>query len=306
LKKALVSPRLTYCAQYSNRYNSVVATITIWLVGEMSNTEGYIMKKSGSECSALRLGVLGLAWCLAVAIMAAAPVSANGELTHRYSFKDGTANDAVGKVNGKLMGGAKIADSKLVLENTAKTSEDSSLSYLNFQDRILPTSGSATIEVWFTSNSDGGYARVFDFGQRGQGYLFLTVNDGGNGVARSAITATDFGEETTVSTEDASSGLGVNDGKQHMAAVVVDGAGSKFHLFIDGKEIGSPEPLNDNSLEAIKGPNHWIGRSQFDADAGFTGSINELRVFDSALTAEQIKSDYKAGAAEVGASAPNK
>ena len=50
------------------------------------------------------------------------------ELTHRYSFKDGKADDSVGKVNGKLEGGAKITDGKLVLDNTDKTSGDTGFS----------------------------------------------------------------------------------------------------------------------------------------------------------------------------------
>jgi hypothetical protein len=201
----------------------------------------------------------------------------------------------VGKVNGKLMGAAKVADNKLVLDNTSKTSDDSTLSYLEFGQRILPASGSATIEVWFTSTSDGGYARVFDFGQRGQGYVFLTVNDGGGDAARAAITASDFGEEATISTESSSSASGVNDGKPHMAAVVIDSKAEKFYFYIDGHQIGSPASI-DAGLDGVKGANQWLGRSSFDADAGLTGSISEFRVYDTALTADQIAADFKAGA----------
>jgi Concanavalin A-like lectin/glucanases superfamily len=226
------------------------------------------------------------------------PASVYAELTHRYSFKEDNPKDTVGKINGKLEGRAKIADGSLVLDNTSKNSDDKSLSYLSFDKRILPEKGSATIEVWSTSKTEGPYARIFDFGERGQGYLFLTISNAGQNVARVAITNNDFGEESTVSTEN-SSARGVNDGKPHMAAVVVDSEGKKLHLFIDGKEIESAQPLNDNSLEKVAGANHWLGRSLYDTDSGFTGSIDELRIFSSALTGDQISAHHKVGAEQV-------
>jgi len=230
------------------------------------------------------LRTVGLTLCMATC--------AQADLIHRYSFKD-NADDSVGKVNGKLMGGAKIADGKLVLENTGKPSNDPALSYVSFGERILPKSGSATIEVWFISNSDGPFSRIFDFGRRGQGYIFLTDNEG-NDTARVAITNADWGEETQARPDKP-----VNDNKPHMAAVVIDAAGGKLRLFVDGKEAGSGEPLGDNTLEKVTGDNHWLGRSLYDNDVGFTGSIDELRVFDSALNADQINSHYKAGPAEI-------
>jgi len=229
---------------------------------------------------------------LAVALGVASP-PARAELIHRYSFKE-NADDSVGKVNGKLEGKAKVAGGKLVLENSAKESNDPALSYLSFSDRILPKSGSGTIEVWFTSNSDGMFARLFDFGRRGQGYLFMTVNDGGNDAARIAITNNDWADETKISSDG-----NVNDGRLHMVAVVIDGGAKDLHFYVDGKENGGAESLGDNTLENVKGGSHWLGRSLYDTDAGFTGSISELRVFDTALKPAEIAAHFKAGKDEV-------
>ncbi len=214
---------------------------------------------------------------------------ARAEITHRYSFKDGKADDSVGKVNGKLQGKAKVAGDKLVLDNTGKTSEDTTLSYLSFSERILPKSGSSTIEVWFTATSDGAYSRVFDFGQRGQGYVFLTPDEGSE-LARTAISSNDFGDETTLRSDEH-----LNNGKPHMVALVIDAKSKSLKLFVDGKPNGGAEPLEDHTLENVKGNNHWLGRSIFDTDAGFTGSIDELRIFDTALTAAEVAAHYKAG-----------
>jgi hypothetical protein len=214
---------------------------------------------------------------------------ASAELIHRYSFQD-AANDSAGKVNGKLEGDAKVADGKLVLTNTGKKSDDAKLAYLSFGERILPKTGSATIEVWFTSKSDGQFARVFDFGQRGQGYLFLTVDEGSD-AARTAISDNAWENEATTRSDSP-----VNDNKPHMAAVVIDGAAKRLRFYIDGKQHGESEPLGDNSLEKIKGANNWLGRSLYTTDAGFTGSIDELRIYDTPLSADDIAKHFKAGA----------
>ena len=235
----------------------------------------------------------GLSVVVAILGLVFAPV-VTAELTHRYSFDDGTANDSVGKVNGKLMGDAKVADGALKLQNNMRMSGDASLGYLNFGERILPKSGSATVEIWFTSDSQGAYARLFDFGQRGQGYLFATVDEGGD-VARTAITDNDWGEEATLRSEHA-----VNDKKPHMLAVVVDSNKKTIHLFVDGKEQGSGEPLGEARLEKIKGSAHWLGRSMFENDVGFSGTIDELRVYDTALKSDEIAAQFKAGPKEAG------
>ena len=161
---------------------------------------------------------------------------AQAELIHRFTFKDGSADDSIGKVNGKLEGGAKIIDGKLELKNLTKTSGDETLQYLSFGETLLPKAGSATIEVWFTSKCDGQYARVFDFGA-GQGYLFLTVDEG-NDTARAAITSQDWGEESTLRSDQS-----VNDGKLHMIAVVIDAKASTLQLFVDGRQNDTPQPI---------------------------------------------------------------
>jgi hypothetical protein len=239
----------------------------------------------------VQIAVVGLIATLSASLTQ--PRIARAQLIHRYSFKE-NADDSVGKINGKLEGKAKISGGKLAFENAGKASNDAALSYVSFSERILPKTGSATVEAWFTSNSDGQFARLFDFGRRGQGYLFLTVNDGGNDIARTAITNNDWADETKISSDG-----NVNDGRLHMVAVVIDGADKNLHFYVDGKPQGGAEPLGDNSLEKIQGANHWLGRSQYDDDAGFTGSISELRVFDTALKSAEIAAHFKAGKDEV-------
>ena len=41
--------------------------------------------------------------------------------------------------------------------------------------------------------------------------------------------------------------------------------------------------------------NDWLGRSQFAADAALNASIDELRVYDQALSSAEIEKSMQAG-----------
>ena len=250
------------------------------------------MKMSKTDGTTLCSTALLLLCCIANAPSARAADAVPAGLIHRYSFQDGKANDSVGKINGHLEGGAKIADGQLQLNNLGRNSGDAGLDYLSFPQRVLPKNGSTTIEVWFTSKCDGNYARVFDFGERGQGYLFLTPDEG-NDTPRAAITAADFGEEATLRSAEP-----VNDNKLHMAALVVNAQAGNLLLYVDGRRAAVPVAMGDASLEKINGYNFWLGKSIFETDTGFTGTFKELRIFDRALKPDEIKAHSQAGPAD--------
>src|SRR5271155_584797 len=229
--------------------------------------------------------------------------SADAVLIHRYSFNDGTAKDSVGKIDGQLKGAASIADGKLVLKNEDKTSDDAQLSYLEFAGPILPKSGSVTIMAWFTTTDAGNYARLLNFGDKdgaeGQAFIYFTPRNADD-LSRVGISATDAASKTYQDNDR------LDDGKPHMVALVIDGTAKKLHVFIDGKEPKPAEDLGDNTLDKVRQVNNWLGRSSFDGDAGVTGSIDEFRVYDNPLTADEVAAVFKAGpdSTEAPATAP--
>jgi hypothetical protein len=231
-----------------------------------------------------------LAACATIAVGTAH--FANAEITHRYSFKDGT-KDSVGKVDATLKGAAKVTDGKLVLDNGDKSSGDADVSYLDFSGPILPKQGSASIVIWFTGKEVGQYSRLLDIGAQDSGsgsqFIYLTARNGDD-QARAAITGTDVTAKSAVDADR------VDDGKLHMASVVVDDAGKKLHLYVDGKEVGTAADLGDNTLDKVKQDHAWIGRSGFDSDPALSASISEVRVYNEALTADQNAAIFKAGA----------
>lgn len=229
------------------------------------------------------------AWAAALSISASV---AQAALIHRYSFNDGTAKDSVGKIDGTLKGpGASIADGKLVLKNKESDAPEK-LSYLEFAAPVLPKSGSVTLICWFTGKEVGSFSRIINFGDRegDQGLAFLYVTPRtGDDLARAAISATDTGGKTFVDPDR------LDDGKPHMLAIVIDGKARKLHFFVDGKEPQPAEDLGENTLDTVKPKDNWLGRSSFSVDPGLEGSIDEFRVYDHALTADEVKAAFAAG-----------
>jgi hypothetical protein len=231
------------------------------------------------------------AWSIVIGLCA---LAAHADLIHRYSFKEpGVAKDSVGNVDGNLKGDAAIADGKLVLKNdNTSHSDDEHLSYLEFASPILPRHGSVCLVTWFCANDVGAFARIFNFGdnENGEGRAFIYfVPRNADGMARAAISATDVGAKTFQDNDR------LDDGKTHMLALVIDGDAKKLHVYIDGKEPKPPQDLGANTLDKIRPVDNWLGRFSFELDPGISASITEFRVYDNALSADDVAAAFNAG-----------
>lgn len=211
-------------------------------------------------------------------------------LTHLYTFNDGLANDWIGSAHGTLFNGASIAGGQLVLANDGVTSGQTSVVRYARLGANLLGSGDATVAVWFTATNASNWARVIDVGNQvgasGDSYLSFTPQsefDDSRALLRPSGAA-----------ECVATGVTTDDGVERMAAIVVDTAANLLRLYIDGVEI-STTALDGASAGSVNDSLAFIGRSLFNADPGFTGSINELRVYDDARSAGDIAADAAAG-----------
>lgn len=240
-----------------------------------------------------------LLWRLFVVILlgvSAGAHRASAGLIHRYSFQDpSAAKDSVGNADGALKG-AVIAGGKLTLKNDGKNSGDDAVQFVEFSGPILPRSGSVSLVFWFIAGDAGAYSRIIDIGDQddgeGRAFIYFTPRDGDD-QSRAAISATDAGSKTNLDNDR------LDDGRQHMVAMVIDGDARKLHVFIDGKEAGTPADLGDNTLDKVSLKHAWIGRSAFDTDPGLSATIDEFRVYDNALTGADVAAAFKAGPASV-------
>jgi hypothetical protein len=221
----------------------------------------------------------------------ACALPARAGLIHCYTFNNG-GKDAVGDVHANLKGEAKVENGKLVLNNGEKLSTDPSLAYVEFASSPLPKQGSVTLMIWFTATDTVPYARLLNFSDQeageGRSFIYLTPRNADD-QTRAGITPGTVDERIPIDADR------LDDGKPHMVTIVIDGATRKMHLYVDGKAPSTPVDLGTASLDKVKPVQNWIGRSSFEQDGGLTATIDEFRVYDHALTAEEIAAAHKAG-----------
>lgn len=229
-----------------------------------------------------------------VALLTAMSAITNAGLIHRYSF-DSNANDSVGSSHGSLEGNAYVQDGSVVLDGTSGT-------FVNLPGGLLNGLESVTFEAWATFGSSGNWCRLFDFGDtsaagNGRYYLFLSPHSGAQDVRFVSSDADPgYNHEQIISSP------GVLDGQGPIHIVAVYNPPKQFMgLYIDGKLVASRNDVTI-PMSSIQNVYSYLGKSLYNPDAYWNGSIDEFRIYDSALTAAQIAANFAAGPSVIDAS----
>lgn len=220
-------------------------------------------------------------------------------LAHRYSFNDtgSVVKDSIGTLDGNLMGTAVESGGQVVLDGSVGCYVDlGSNSFPN--DGIISGYQSATIDYWATFGALANWNYAWAFGNSsgfGFNYVHNVVRNGNTGhrIDDDAIAAQqtiidmlgDFANETVHCTTIVNPTTGI-------LAVYTNGV-------LSGVATNDFQPLSNIATNFI-----YVGRSLWTAvgpdgtgDPYLAGSIDELRVFNGALTPQQI--------AEADANGPN-
>ncbi|MBK1834256.1 LamG-like jellyroll fold domain-containing protein [Roseibacillus ishigakijimensis] len=218
--------------------------------------------------------------------------------------------------------GGSLTGRELVLPgngNGYQTAEEIS-AYLDLPNGLISRYDDLSVEIWLTPREGGSnWQRVFDFGNctttHGEGTLtgeviddefvpegyqasdnlFLSLNvqntlgvqrlgaklNGGAETGRN----TDLSSLTEVGTE------------YHYVMTVEAGAGGESGCLVkwyrEGELQGSIEvPFRLRDLDDV---NNWIGRSNWGADNNSAMSINELRIYDRAISHREVRSSFSNG-----------
>jgi hypothetical protein len=226
-----------------------------------------------------------------------APLSAPP--AHRYSFDNGTANDSIGTLHGTLMGGASIASGSVSFNGSAQ--------FVNFPSNDIAAmstvNGAVTLEAWGNySASTGTWSRILDFGAVsgtvGQNYIFLTPRAGGTNGTRAAISETPGG----VNREVLADGLTTATSAASHLVAVFDDVNDQLTLYINGVAVAGT--TMNISLSTVGNAVAYLGRSLYSADPYLIGSIDEFRIYNYALTANQILGNFGAGANVINTNPP--
>lgn len=244
---------------------------------------------------------------------------ANANLLHRYSF-DTDASDSIGGAHGTLMNIATVSGGQLQLNNPNFSPSSFVGGYLSLPVSILPSSGSVTIEQWFTFSGSGFFTEAWAFSDRNGGanppgagsgqYFMHTISNpqggpnpagGGSSIAQT-LAGYGGGAETRAFGTTVGLGAGgggyLDDGATYMAATVIDGTAGTLSYYVyrvsDGLG-GLQSSIPAIALSSYSFTEAFIGKSPFDADNWTSGSVDEFRVFNEARSAAGILADFQAG-----------
>lgn len=162
--------------------------------------------------------------------------------------------------------------------------------YLQLPDGVLKDCDAVTISMWVKLTTNTGYQRIWDFGSNTTSYMYL-LSDGANagheGYAAS-ITNSGWSNEVGVS-----KGPNQNIDKNRWVLTTVVMDGSNMSLYENGQQV---KETVDTGL-TVKGlgntTGNYIAYGQF-GDAPTKGQFAEVKIYNKALTAEEIQAMYYA------------
>src|SRR5688500_17116201 len=244
-------------------------------------------------------------FALALALLSAATV-ARAELTHRYSFNDGTADDSVGAAHGLLVNGASVSGGQLVFDpavNNGFNISPATGQYVDLPNNIARTRA-LTLEAWTTYRGGPAWQRIADFGNIeegtellpsnkttvgyfGKGFIMLTPSNG-NGHPIAQISVNSWGGSDDTDFVGATQRLPQNV-EQHIV-FSHDPDARVDALYVNGVEWGRTTAESDSSV--MSHPNYEIGRTQFHRHPFYNSKSNEFRIYDHGLPAAEVRASF--------------
>ena len=214
-----------------------------------------------------------------VALLFSLQVSAQpANLTHLYTFTS-DASDSVGGANGVLEGNAMVTNGALALDGVN--------SYLALPANLVSGYNAITIEAWVTDSGSSAWSRIFDFGNSTSDYMFLSL-PAGDGFLRGACTVSGGGGEQVLEW----TGNRPPVGQESQIAWTLDGATHTGLLYVNGALVAANSNMTLTPASLGSTANNWIGHSEYSGDPYFKGSIDEFRIYNTALSSNAVYQDY--------------
>ena len=222
-------------------------------------------------------------------VVAVNPGTAN--MTHQWTFDDGTANDGIGNANGALRGGATIGNKALQTTLAGQ--------YLELPGNSLgiTTYPSLSMEAWFTSISGA------NTGNTMLCYLGNTVNNMGSNGCFISMARADNSSRAAIScgnltapwnAESYVNSLEIDDGRLHQVVSVI--TASDISYYIDGFNVGATALSSGNSLANIILNYAYLAKSGYGSDPTWLGSIDKFSLYNKALSAGEVLYLYQESA----------
>ncbi|MEK7951432.1 LamG-like jellyroll fold domain-containing protein [Luteolibacter soli] len=198
------------------------------------------------------------------------------DLVTRYTF-DNTISDAIGTRHATAMGGATAPGYA-----TGFSGQAISLNGTDQYVQLPAGSGNyrdITIASWVYWNGGNAWQRVFDFGSEIEKYMMLTVNAGSN-LLRFQMT-TSRGTDGTLTI----TGPAMPVATWTHVAITLNG--DTATLYVNGVPVGTAT----GPLDPLFGqPFCYLGKSIWNGDPYFSGRIDDFRIYNHALSGNDVYS----------------
>ena len=200
---------------------------------------------------------------------------------------DGNANDLIGGNNGTLRNGATFATGFVTSGNGQAFSFDGVDDFVTGSTTGFPSGTSArTVDLWakVTGISTQAAGALFIYGDAQLGKNFGLWEDHGGGSPNSFISFVSRSDDFRPFV-----GEVLNDGEWHHIAMTYDG--TDIAAYVDAELTWTHTKSLDTHLGAFR-----IGRSLWNSNS-FNGLIDEVELFNRALSPEEIQRIFDAGSA---------
>ncbi|HEV7923931.1 MAG TPA: LamG-like jellyroll fold domain-containing protein, partial [Verrucomicrobiae bacterium] len=218
-----------------------------------------------------------------------------GSMTHRYSFNNGTANDSIGTANGTLVGNATVSAGQLVIPNATAAAPPTD--YLQLPPGIITNDVAVTVEAWATiAPNQYTWANLFDFGnQDANGYSEYDIHLCVHSSDDATIAGISDSDNANADYQFIDLGTGSSlDGKTNICITTVFNPPAGYiAVFTNGVLAGGISNVTIQ-MSGVQDVRNIIGADNWP-DPGLQGSVNEFRIYNFALSAAQIQSDFLLG-----------
>jgi len=210
---------------------------------------------------------------------AASPPDLKEGLIGRWTF-EGSSSKTARDSSGRGMHG-RIHGAKRAKGRTGRGLEfDGKDDYVELPKGFADFTRGITVAVWARPTAVAKWARFIDFGNGpGQDNILLARPE-----TTSSLTFNVYGSSGKTGSVIASRVIELGHW-QHLAATV-DSSGNML-LYKDGRHVGTGK--TNRSLRKVTRTKNYVGRSNWDTDDYYKGSIDDLAVYDRALSPEEIK-----------------
>ncbi len=263
---------------------------------------------------------------LFIALVALVPLTlvspTDAALRHQYTFNNSSAADSVGTAHGNVVDPGAITNytqaGRLNLSAINDATPNSNQTpftagaYVNLPNDIMSatfsggTAGAASFETWVSVDTNRNWAEIFSFGTSNDGedtatsgsdtdYITMIPAHGAGGGTLWSLAHPAGGGDMP-----AESGVVLpTDVPHHIVAVfnhndTTAGPNGTIRQYLNGAPAGVTSIHPNINLNTFTNNNNWLGRSQWP-DPLFDGHFDEFRIYDHALTAQEVSDNFAEG-----------